>query len=117
MQHLSLRAARLASDSGQIGVLIQRFDDGIKWPQDLIRGPPQRLGEHGTDATSHGQAPDGNRQTQQVSTGHVSMSTHGAPPLAMERTPCGAKDEDIVWHEPDKKTSPPSMLVESLTKE
>src|SRR5262249_52628836 len=43
------------------------------------------------------------------------MSTHGDPPLEMCRTPCVAKDEYLLWREPDHKTSPPSMLVESRT--
>ena len=47
--------------NAQIGVLIQRFAHRIKRPQDLPRRPLERLGQHGPDATRHGQAAYGHR--------------------------------------------------------
>jgi hypothetical protein len=67
MDNLPRCASRLARDARQIRALMQRSDDGIKRPKDLIRCPPWRLGQRGTGATEHGQAACRNRHAQNVS--------------------------------------------------
>ena len=75
MDHLSLCTPLLASDRGQIRVLIQRFEHGIKRPQDLPRRPLERLGQRGTDTTGYGQAAEGDRHLQEMPARDAGMST------------------------------------------
>src|SRR5258708_4341757 len=79
MDHLSRCASRLARNRRQIRALMQRFDDGIKRPQDLIRCPPQHLSQRGADAGEHGPAARRNRHTQGASACNSIMSTHSSP--------------------------------------